>query len=202
MMGQGQPSRRFAVGVAARGGVNARGSLSVAPGYLVCEFGQIAQRISGLESIRHRGDVVHAHTARLIPPWLNLILLIDDGENVCLVTAVLFERKAVMEAVCAAGFRVEVHGSWLFRGLEVRQIYWGAREPGKGAAAQLGPTSTERALTSWRYQSSLVVVALCVVLLLWALMGPGPAILAAAFGLVGTLLGVRQARRVRRGKPG
>src|SRR5947209_6730604 len=52
-------ARRFKVGLSARGGIRAGGELIVGPGRLVCEFGRAARWVSGLESVSHRGPVVH-----------------------------------------------------------------------------------------------------------------------------------------------
>ncbi len=179
-------ARRFRVGVTARGGVDGGGRLSISPGRLVCEYGLVTRRVSGLESIRHHGTVVHLYRAWLIPPWYSVGVVIDDGENVCLASKSVFGLRTLVDALTGEGFQVEVHRTWVFRGLHRNQMVWGAREPGKGAAATLGPTVTERALRARRTLLLSGVLVFCAVIaVLWVLGGATGAILAGAFGLVG-----------------
>jgi hypothetical protein len=180
------PPRRFSVGVSARGGVNAGGHLSVGPGDLMCEFGPVAGRVSGLESVRHRGAVVHIYKARLIPPWFNVGVVVDDGESVCLASTWLFVLKPLTKALTGAGFRVVLHRTWTYRGLHLGEILRGAREPGAGVGARLGPTITERVLASRRTLAVYCVMGICASgVLAWQLGGVIAGALAATFATVG-----------------
>jgi len=75
-------------------------------------------KVAGYPFIAHAGDVVQVFHQRLMPFWLNVSVLIDDGENrLCASMPSLF-RKAIIRQLRAAGYQVKVHRTWIFRGLQ------------------------------------------------------------------------------------
>jgi hypothetical protein len=182
-----EPVRRFIVGVAARGGIRAGGHLAISPGAVVCELGRVGRRVAEVNSVRHRGDLVHIYKARLVPPWCNVSAVIDDGENALLVSMWSLGLKALTEALTAAGFRVEVHRTWFFRGLHFSEILRGAREPQTGVSSPpRNRTRVERVLAARRALAIYCALAVCMSgLVAWLGGGLIAGGLAAAFGALG-----------------
>lgn len=114
-------TRTFTVGVTAPG-VSGGGHLHVVPNSLVCELGPIAKRVSGIASVTHAGSVVHIYRARLIPFWFNVAAIIDDGSVAVGASTWAFGLNSFVKALNAAGFTVEVHRTWFFRGLHFSDV--------------------------------------------------------------------------------
>lgn len=117
--------RRIAVGVTAPG-ISGGGHLYIARGRLVCELGPATRRIAGIASVEHRGDTVHVYRARLVPFWFNVGVRIDDGSVAVRASMWAFGLRSLITTLTEAGFTVEYHRTWVYRGLHYSELV-GAR---------------------------------------------------------------------------
>jgi hypothetical protein len=113
---------RFAVGVAAPGGIRGGGHLTISPNLLECHLGAVSKRMAGIASVRHRGTHVRVYKARLVPFWCNVSAIVDDGQTAVLASTWSFGLRRLVKALSAAGFQVEVCKTWTFRGLHTLEI--------------------------------------------------------------------------------
>jgi hypothetical protein len=119
--------RRFSVGVAARGGIRAGGTLIIRAGVLECQLGRAARAVSGVERVQHAGTTVDVYRARLVPFWFNVSVVIDDGETAMLASTSAFGLHALQQALTKAGFQVRTHRAWTYRGLRSPEILAGRK---------------------------------------------------------------------------
>jgi hypothetical protein len=59
---------------------------------------------------------VKVFRAKLIPPWFNVTVVIDDGKVSVLASKSAFELSALVATLRHAGFQVAVHKTWRDRG--------------------------------------------------------------------------------------
>jgi hypothetical protein len=83
----------------------------------VCELGPTARRVSHVSSVRHASSSVDVYRARLIPFWFNVCALISDGTVTVGASMWSFGFNRLVAALSDAGFRVELHRTWVHRGL-------------------------------------------------------------------------------------
>jgi hypothetical protein len=98
------------------------GHLRVAPQALECELGAMARKFSGIEGVRHNDNTVHVYKARLIPFWFNLSAVISDGQTRVCAFMSAFSLQELVGALKDSGFEVELHRTWLFRGLSFADL--------------------------------------------------------------------------------
>jgi hypothetical protein len=82
----------------------------------------MARRISGIERVRHKDNYVHVYKARLIPFWFNVSALITDGHTKVGASMWSFGLRTLVRALKDAGFGVELHKTWFFRGLNFADL--------------------------------------------------------------------------------
>jgi hypothetical protein len=112
---QVQLPRTFSVGITAPN-VSGGGQLHVAKGTLICQLGGFTKRLAGVERVRHNSNTVDVFRARLIPFWFNVSTLISDGKTVVRASLWSFGFRSLVDTLGAAGFSVQVHRTWFFRG--------------------------------------------------------------------------------------
>lgn len=115
-------AKRFAVGVAAPGGIRGGGHLTISSNLLECDLGGISKRMSGIASVRHQGTQVRVYKARLVPFWCNVSAIVDDGQTAVIASMWSFGLRRLVKALLSAGFEVEVCKTWTFRGLRTLEI--------------------------------------------------------------------------------
>lgn len=106
----------FAVGVSAPR-VSGGGRLYIAPQVVICYLGRVSARISGLAAVQHRHTVVDVYKARLIPFWFNVSAVVDDGEQLVVAVMWSFRLPRLTRALQSAGFAVDLHRTWMYRGV-------------------------------------------------------------------------------------
>jgi hypothetical protein len=96
--------------------VSAGGHLYVAPNVLRCMLGPVARRTSDFTEVAHSGFRVTVYRARLVPPWFNIAVLVDDGTRRIRASLPLLHFGRLVSSLEAAGFDVDVKSTWLDRG--------------------------------------------------------------------------------------
>lgn len=117
----GSPARTFSVGIRAPS-IAGGGHLDVAPGFLGCRLGKFTARVSGIDSVRHEGTTVDMFTARLVPPWFNVCVRVDDGERAVGASTWILGRRTLTRTLTACGFTVVEHHTWFFRGMRLQEL--------------------------------------------------------------------------------
>jgi hypothetical protein len=79
------------------------------------------------------GSVVEVYKARLIPFWFNVAAVINDGQTVLGASMWSFGLKTLVKSLAAAGFEVNLHRTWFFRGLHYSEML------GQGKTRRAGP---------------------------------------------------------------
>jgi hypothetical protein len=114
--------RSFSVGVAAPG-MRGGGRLYIAPQVLICTLGPVLRKITGIENVRHRGNHVDVYRAKLVPFWFNVSVPIDDGRTRVGASTWSFGLRSLTRSLKGAGFDVDLHKTWTFRGLSLDALY-------------------------------------------------------------------------------
>ena len=118
--GVSQP-RVLRVGVTV-GGVAGGGHLYISPDHLVCEMGAVTRRLAGIERVRHEGRKVHVYRSLLVPCWFNVAVRVDDGQQAARASVSWFQLRHLVRVLVGAGFSVQLHKTWLFRGLTYAEM--------------------------------------------------------------------------------
>lgn len=111
------PSREFTVGAVARN-VAGGGHLLIGPGRLELRTGVLTGRLPKIDVVQHRGSMVTAYTARLLPPWMNCSIVVSDGERSVLATFPIWMRRKVFSSLRDSGFEVRHKVTRIERGYE------------------------------------------------------------------------------------
>jgi hypothetical protein len=72
--------------------------------------------MAGARPIRHAARDVHIYVARLVPPWVNVGIVISDGDRTAVATVPIVLKSKVTRALNGAGFRPIEHSTWLDHG--------------------------------------------------------------------------------------
>ena len=102
-------------------GISGGGHLYIGLNVLVCELGPTAKRVSGIESVHHKGGHVQIYKARLVPFWFNVSVLIDDGRNAVGASMWSFGLHSLVNALTAGWIQgrsssnLVLSGSHIFR---------------------------------------------------------------------------------------
>ena len=102
--------------------VRGNGHLCIAPGYLVYELGGFTSRLAGIAGLRHKGNLVYVYRSRLVMPWLNVSVRVDDGQTALIASTWCFGLRTLIDALETAGFVVEYHPTWIYRGIRHSQV--------------------------------------------------------------------------------
>lgn len=87
------------------------GRLTITRTEIDVELGSLSRRFTGIDRFRHTNRRVTMLKARLVPPWFNTRLVIEEGDQVALVSLPGWSRGRLRRALRAAGFEVdERHG--------------------------------------------------------------------------------------------
>jgi hypothetical protein len=103
------------VGVTA-GRYHGGGHLYIAPKALTCRLGSLAKRVSDFEEVSHTGGSVQIYVARLVPPWFNVSVLVDDGTRRIRASVPRPRLRRLVTSLQQASFDVQITRTWLDRG--------------------------------------------------------------------------------------
>jgi hypothetical protein len=101
----------FVVGAAvkrAHGG----GKLTVNPGMLILELGPLTRRYTNIDRVVHTTKRVAMFKGRLLPPFLNTRLVIDDGDVVAVASLPGWSRQRLRAAIREAGLELAEESGW------------------------------------------------------------------------------------------
>jgi hypothetical protein len=91
------------------------GSLVILPHRIILKGGRVAAAFSGQEEVVHVRDRVQLIKARLAPPWMNRIVIVD-GESAVAAANVSFCWSDVQASLRRAGFTLDEKKTWFSLG--------------------------------------------------------------------------------------
>jgi hypothetical protein len=96
---------RFRVG-AEINGLRGGGVLWVCPGLIVFESDALTRRLSRVSCVVHGDPDVVLVTARLVPPWFNVSIALQDADSSVRAVTWLLGRARLRDALVRSGFNV------------------------------------------------------------------------------------------------
>ena len=91
----------------------ADGTLTIAPGAIVLRLAPEARRLVGVGRVTHVGLVLTMLTARLLPPFSNTRLYLEENGLVAIATLPGWSRPRLRDSIARAGFELREQPGWL-----------------------------------------------------------------------------------------
>jgi hypothetical protein len=91
----------------------ADGTLTVAPGAIVLRLAPEARRVVGVGRVTHDHAELTMLTARLLPPFSNTRLFVEENDLVAIATLPGWSRSRLRASVARAGFELRERSGWL-----------------------------------------------------------------------------------------
>jgi hypothetical protein len=110
------PGATFRVGArirTRRGPLNGGGKLTCAHGRITLTVGRLTRLLSPFSEVVHTGADVTLLKIRLMPPWCDTALLLQDGDAWAYAVTWFGARGRLRSALIEAGFSVHESTKWL-----------------------------------------------------------------------------------------
>ena len=107
----GSEPRSFTVGVNAKS-VRGGGRLTVGPGAVAVCLGPVLRRVTGLDVVVHRKPSITVISTRLMPPWLNTSVVVEDVACTVVASTTILDRRTLFSALQWSGLRVLPETRW------------------------------------------------------------------------------------------
>jgi hypothetical protein len=91
----------------------AEGTLTIAPGAIVLRLAPEARRLVGVGRVTHARPELMMITARLLPPFSNTRLFVEENDLVAIATLPGWSRPRLRESIARAGFDLREESGWL-----------------------------------------------------------------------------------------
>ena len=91
----------------------ADGTLTIAPGAIVLRLAPEARRLVGIGRVTHARPELTMVTARLLPPFSNTRLFVEENDLVAIATLPGWSRPRLRESIARAGFELREQSGWL-----------------------------------------------------------------------------------------